>query len=69
MEAGEASIDLPAQQVSWAGGSATFEIDQETKRRLVDGLDDIGVTLQQQDAIERFEAERERHGPVTTQLR
>ncbi|HEU0025427.1 MAG TPA: 3-isopropylmalate dehydratase small subunit [Thermoleophilaceae bacterium] len=66
MEAGSASIDLAAQRVSWDGGEASFEIDQETKRRLMEGLDDIGVTLQQQDAIDRYEAERERHGPVTT---
>ena len=69
MEAGNATIDLPAQRVSWDGGEASFEIDQETKRRLVEGLDDIGVTLQLAGAIERFEAERERSGPVTTALR
>ena len=68
MEAGNASIDLAAQSVIWNGGEAAFEIDQEIKRRLLDGLDDIGVTLQQQDAIDRYEAERERQGPVTTSL-
>jgi 3-isopropylmalate/(R)-2-methylmalate dehydratase small subunit len=68
MDAGFASIDLEGQRVSWEGGEATFEIDQETKRRLLNGLDDIGVTLQQEDAIERYEAERERGGPVTTTL-
>jgi 3-isopropylmalate/(R)-2-methylmalate dehydratase small subunit len=68
MDAGRASIELAGQEVTWAGGSAPFEIDQETKRRLLEGLDDIGVTLQQQDAIDRFEADRERQGPVTTQL-
>jgi 3-isopropylmalate/(R)-2-methylmalate dehydratase small subunit len=68
MDAGHAAIDLAAQRVSWDGGEASFEIDQETKRRLLEGLDDIGVTLQQQDAIARFEAERERLGPVTTNL-
>ena len=68
MDAGNASIDLAAQSVIWNGGEAAFEIDQEIKRRLLDGLDDIGVTLQQQDAIDRYEAERERQGPVTTNL-
>jgi 3-isopropylmalate/(R)-2-methylmalate dehydratase small subunit len=62
------SIDLPMQEVSWAGGEAAFEIDPETKRRLLGGLDDIGVTLQHAEAIERYEAERERSGPVTTSL-
>jgi 3-isopropylmalate/(R)-2-methylmalate dehydratase small subunit len=68
MESGHASIDLALQSVSWTGGEASFEIDPEVKRRLLQGLDDIGVTLQQQDAIDRFEAERERGGPVTTAL-
>ena len=54
--------------MSWTGGEASFEIDPEVKRRLLEGLDDIGVTLQQQDAIDRYEAERERQGPVTTSL-
>jgi 3-isopropylmalate/(R)-2-methylmalate dehydratase small subunit len=68
MAAGEGRIDLEAQEVRWAGGAARFEIDPETKRRLLEGLDDIGVTLRQADAIERYEAERERSGPVTTAL-
>jgi 3-isopropylmalate/(R)-2-methylmalate dehydratase small subunit len=68
MAAGSATINLATQEVRWAGGQAAFEIDTETQRRLLEGLDDIGVTLQQQDAIDRFEAERERSGPVTTAL-
>ena len=68
MEAGEATIDLAAQRVSWDGGEASFEIDQEIKRRLLEGLDDIGVTLQSAEAIDRYEADRERAGPVTTSL-
>jgi 3-isopropylmalate/(R)-2-methylmalate dehydratase small subunit len=66
--AGHARIDLAAQTVSWDGGEASFEIDPETRRRLLEGLDDIGVTLQHADAIDRYEAERERSGPVTTKL-
>jgi 3-isopropylmalate/(R)-2-methylmalate dehydratase small subunit len=68
MAAGRASIDLETQRVSWAGGEASFEIDPETKRRLLQGLDDIGVTLLEADAIDRYEAERQRGGPVTTSL-
>jgi 3-isopropylmalate/(R)-2-methylmalate dehydratase small subunit len=68
MAAGRGTIDLPAQTVAWDGGEASFEIDPEIKRRLVEGLDDIGVTLQLADSIERYEAERERSGPVTTSL-
>jgi len=68
MAAGRATIDLDAQEVSWEGGRASFEIDAEVKRRLLGGLDDIGVTLQQEDAISGYEAGRERPGPVTTSL-
>ena len=66
MAAGRATIDLAAQEVRWEGGRASFEIDPEVKRRLLEGLDDIGVTLQIEDAIDRYESERERSGPVTT---
>jgi 3-isopropylmalate/(R)-2-methylmalate dehydratase small subunit len=68
MQAGYARIELERQLVAFDGREAGFEIDPETKRRLVGGLDDIGVTLQQADAIDRYEAERERPGPVTTSL-
>ena len=68
MDAGEATIDLERQAVAFDGREVSFDIDAEIKRRLLGGLDDIGVTLQQADAIERYEAEREREGPVTTSL-
>ena len=68
MAAREATIDLDRQTVAFDGREAAFEIDAEIKRRLLGGLDDIGVTLQQEDAITRYEAEREREGPVTTAL-
>ncbi len=63
--AGEAQVDLAAQEVRWPGGSATFEIDPEIKHRLLNGLDDIALTLAQEDAIAAYEADRERTGPVT----
>jgi 3-isopropylmalate/(R)-2-methylmalate dehydratase small subunit len=67
-EAGEAQVDLADQEVRWAGGSARFEIDPDVKHRLLNGLDDIALTLQQAEAIDHFEEERERVGPVTTAL-
>jgi 3-isopropylmalate/(R)-2-methylmalate dehydratase small subunit len=67
-DAGEAQVDLAAQEVRWPGGSASFEIDAEIKHRLLNGLDDIGVTLSQEDAIGAYERDRERPGPVTTAL-
>jgi 3-isopropylmalate/(R)-2-methylmalate dehydratase small subunit len=67
-EAGEAQIDLRAQEVRWPGGTARFEINPETKHRLLNGLDDIALTLEQETAIVGYEAARERSGPVTTAL-
>jgi 3-isopropylmalate/(R)-2-methylmalate dehydratase small subunit len=67
-EAGDAQVDLAAQEVRWRAGSASFEIDPETKHRLLNGLDDVGLTLGLQDAIVAYEQERERTGPVTTAL-
>ena len=66
--AGEAQVDLAAQEVRWPGGTARFEIDPDTKHRLLGGLDDIALTLERQDAIAAYEGARERSGPVTTAL-
>jgi 3-isopropylmalate/(R)-2-methylmalate dehydratase small subunit len=64
-EAGECAIDLEAQTVTWPGGEAGFDIDPEIKHRLLNGLDDIGLTLQQADAIDAYERDRDEHGPPT----
>jgi 3-isopropylmalate/(R)-2-methylmalate dehydratase small subunit len=68
MEAGEAEVDLEALEVRFAGRSLPFELDAERRRRLLEGLDDIAITLQAEDAIAAYEAEHERAGPVTTSL-
>jgi 3-isopropylmalate/(R)-2-methylmalate dehydratase small subunit len=68
-DAGEARIDADDQTVSFAGGVVEYEIDEEVKHRLLHGLDDIGITLQGEDAIDEFErAGRADTGPVTTAL-
>jgi 3-isopropylmalate/(R)-2-methylmalate dehydratase small subunit len=67
-KAGQAQVDLANQEVRWPGGSAAFEIDQSIKYRLLNGLDDIGMTLKEETAIESYESGRERPGPVTTSL-
>jgi 3-isopropylmalate/(R)-2-methylmalate dehydratase small subunit len=67
-EAGQCQVDLRGQEVRWPGGSASFAIDPETKHRLLNGLDDIALTLQQVEAIDAYERDRERSGPVTTEL-
>jgi 3-isopropylmalate/(R)-2-methylmalate dehydratase small subunit len=66
--AGEGEVDLPGQEVRFAGRSVPFDIDQDIKHRLVNGLDDIAMTLQMAAALDHYEAERERVGPVTTAL-
>jgi 3-isopropylmalate/(R)-2-methylmalate dehydratase small subunit len=67
-EAGHAQVDLAAQEVRWEGGSASFEIHPDIKHRLLNGLDDIGLTLQEADRIDAFEADRQRPGTDTFNL-
>jgi 3-isopropylmalate/(R)-2-methylmalate dehydratase small subunit len=67
-EAGEAEVDLKAREVRFGGRAVAFDIDDETRHRLLNGLDDIGLSLQQEDAIAAYERDRERSGPVTTEL-
>jgi len=65
---GEGEIDLREQEVRFEGREVAFEIDHEIRRRLLEGLDDIGVTLGEEAEIAAYEAVRERTGPVTTAL-
>jgi 3-isopropylmalate/(R)-2-methylmalate dehydratase small subunit len=57
-EAGDRlTVDLEASQVRGADGfSAPIAVDPETRRRLLEGLDDIGLILQHDAAIRRYEA-------------
>jgi 3-isopropylmalate/(R)-2-methylmalate dehydratase small subunit len=67
--AGEARIDVDDQTVTFAGGVVEFELDEEVKHRLLHGLDDIGITLRNEAAIDAFEAAGGAdRGPVTTSL-
>jgi 3-isopropylmalate/(R)-2-methylmalate dehydratase small subunit len=56
----EVTVDLESRTVSApaAGVEANFEIDDFTRYRLMNGLDDIGLTLQHSDEITAFEARR-----------
>ncbi len=56
----EIAVDLETRTVSAPAGGveASFEIDDFTRYRLMNGLDDIGLTLQHDDAISAFEAGR-----------
>ena len=60
-----ATVDLPNQTVSIGELTASFEIDPYTKWRLMEGLDDIGLTLRDEPAITSFESNRESWRPKT----
>ena len=64
----ELVVDLVTQTVSSADGSFTrrFEIDPFVKNSLVNGLDEIGLTMQEGAAIDAFEAKRGDLFPVTS---
>jgi 3-isopropylmalate/(R)-2-methylmalate dehydratase small subunit len=64
---GEVTVDLGAREVRHAGAGVKvpFEIDDYTRWRLMEGLDDIGLTLRYADDITRFEASRPGWLPVT----
>ncbi|NTV94972.1 MAG: 3-isopropylmalate dehydratase small subunit [Thiobacillus sp.] len=58
------AVDLPAQTVTTPSGEVIpFEVDAERKHRLLNGLDDIGLTLQLTDQIKAYEARRKADAP------
>jgi 3-isopropylmalate/(R)-2-methylmalate dehydratase small subunit len=63
----EVTVDLAERIVSvpQAGISAPFGIDDYTRWRLLEGLDDIGLTMRYTDAIDAFEAQRPAFKPAT----
>jgi 3-isopropylmalate/(R)-2-methylmalate dehydratase small subunit len=60
-----ATVDLPNQTLSIGDLTVSFEIDPYTKWRLMEGLDDIGLTLRDEPAITAFESNRESWRPKT----
>jgi 3-isopropylmalate/(R)-2-methylmalate dehydratase small subunit len=66
---GEARIDLDDETVTCAEGVFQFQVDEQIKHRLLNGLDDVAMTLQRVEAIDEYEAAgRADTGPVTTAL-
>lgn len=49
--------------------TAPFQIDDDTRRRLLEGLDDIAVTLGHQAEIDAYEADRPAYKPTTLPAR
>ena len=68
MQAGSAEVDLENKEVRFAGKAVPFDLDEDRRHRLLNGLDDIDLTLQKADEISAYEGSRERPGPVTLNL-
>ena len=65
----EATVDLEARTVTVGNITVDFEIDDYTRWRLLEGLDDIGLTLRDEQAITDFESRRESWRPTTLPAR
>ena len=61
----QAKVDLVHRTVSLGDLTVNFEIDEYTRWRLLEGLDDIGLTLRDEQSITDFEARREPWRPKT----
>ena len=65
----EVTVDLVERQVHAGDATFTFEMDDYTRWRLMEGLDDIGLTLRYADDIDAFEARRPAWMPKTLPAR
>jgi 3-isopropylmalate/(R)-2-methylmalate dehydratase small subunit len=65
----EITVDLVAQAVAIGELTVSFEIDDYTRWRLLEGLDDIGLTLRNEAQITQFEASRESWRPRTLPIK
>ena len=61
----EVTVDLKARTVVCGSFSAPFAVDDYTRWRLMEGLDDVDMTLRSADAIDAFEAARPAYKPTT----
>jgi 3-isopropylmalate/(R)-2-methylmalate dehydratase small subunit len=62
----EVTVDLESRTITAKDVVARFQVDDYTRWRLLEGLDDISLTLRHQDEIERFETTRAGFLPTTT---
>ncbi|MGW1894276.1 3-isopropylmalate dehydratase small subunit [Streptomyces sp. NPDC002004] len=63
----EITVDLEAREVRAEGVTASFELDENSRWRLLNGLDDISITLQNEQDIAAYEVKRPSHKPRTLQ--
>ena len=59
------TVDLNERSIVAGGLSAKFEVDDYVRWRLLEGLDDVGITMQSNDLIDEFEKQRPAFKPVT----
>ncbi|MGX1907892.1 3-isopropylmalate dehydratase small subunit [Streptomyces phaeochromogenes] len=64
----EVTVDLEAREVRAEGITAPFELDENARWRLLNGLDDISITLQNEADISAYESKRPSHKPRTVQV-
>ncbi len=65
----EITVDLESRTVKYADTVLKFDLDDYTRWRLMEGLDDIGLTLAQVASIDTFEAQRSPLKPATLPIR
>jgi 3-isopropylmalate/(R)-2-methylmalate dehydratase small subunit len=65
----EITVDLESRTVSYNDVTVPFDLDDYTRWRLMEGLDDIGLTLKHTDSIDAFEAKRPAYKPTTLPIR
>lgn len=63
------TVDLAARRLSVGGSRYSFDIDDYTRWRLMEGLDDVGLTLRNEDAITDYEARRPTFKPSVVSFR
>ena len=61
----EITVDLERKTITAKGIAATFQVDDYTRWRLLEGLDDISLTLRHEAQVTAFEATRPRYKPMT----
>jgi 3-isopropylmalate/(R)-2-methylmalate dehydratase small subunit len=64
----EITVDLEAREVRAEGITASFELDENSRWRLLNGLDDISITLRNEADIAAYEAKRPSFKPQTLQV-
>jgi 3-isopropylmalate/(R)-2-methylmalate dehydratase small subunit len=65
----EITVDLESKTVSYQGVTLNFAIDDYTRWRLMEGLDDIGLTFTKIDEVTKFEEKRASFKPKTLPIR